>query len=303
MAPRRVVVIVNKWWECDPIMYALLDPRAHLVDLPWPTRLNHPRERPTPSALPPLDPSPQPRAVFTLAKNIVEIWRISDLLEHLPDKPGLQSSTERKAERLPKILLGPPIPDLVLAIGTAACPLTDPMNGNVFVGTNVFVHDGHPAGTNPDSKWVEGPFDVMLNSSLSRSDFAILCEFDSSIVKIFALEPLQQAPSTLISAKYDYVTVTDVNVTDATEYNVKDKEAIAAYSACSDLACPAIDTTLGLIRCCAIDVPFMFVAAITNSLGHFSDQVLPRMYSQTFAAAQNAGVTLAWVLAKLDSLP
>src|SRR5262245_28518911 len=113
---KRVVIIVNKWWECDPVVNVLLHDNARPKDfLKWPTSLNHPRQRPgTP---PPVDNDPKPRAIFTLQNCSCEVWCISDLLEHLADKGKFQSSSQRKVERLPLILKGA-APDLVIAVGT-----------------------------------------------------------------------------------------------------------------------------------------------------------------------------------------
>src|SRR5262249_29716552 len=155
----RIVVVVNKWWECDPLLSVLLNDLARPVLLGWPVELNHPRRRPakgTPSA--PGTPAKY-RAVFQLANVRVEIWCVSDLLEHLPD--SLQSSSEAKMKEMPRIVAGEE-PALVIAFGTAAYPATATENGSVVVGSRVFLHDARPAGDNPDSNWKEGPFDTVL---------------------------------------------------------------------------------------------------------------------------------------------
>src|SRR5688500_10440701 len=122
---KRVLVVVNKWWECDPLMAVLLHnqarPAAELGERGWPRELHHPRERPNQKKLPLKDPHPRPRAVFNLERVDAEVWCISDLLEHLPDEPKYQSSSERKAERAPLIFEGAE-PDLVIAVGTAGYP-------------------------------------------------------------------------------------------------------------------------------------------------------------------------------------
>src|SRR5688572_19567883 len=50
---KRVVVIANKWWECEPLMFVLLhnNARPHAT-LGWPSQLNHPRPRPDQTKLP-----------------------------------------------------------------------------------------------------------------------------------------------------------------------------------------------------------------------------------------------------------
>jgi hypothetical protein len=93
---KRVLIIANKWFECDPLMNVLLHHDAAPTALGWPSPLNYPRPRPT--APLPIDPAPKPRAVFQLSRCTAEIWCVSDLLEHLPDTGQFQSSSERKAE-------------------------------------------------------------------------------------------------------------------------------------------------------------------------------------------------------------
>jgi len=201
-----------------------------------------------------------------------------------------------------KIFAGPPTPDLVIAVGTAASPGDQEMNGSVFVGTNVFVHDGHPDASNPYSRWSVGPFDRLIASSLPAKDFGALCTFDPSLSTRFALPPLKPSPTPSISALYEYVALTDVNVTDASEYAKKDAETLEVYahSGTRD-PCATVDTTLGLVRCCTTS-SFVFISGVSNQIGHFADQVAPREYAQTFAAAHNAGVVFSWLLSKVDSL-
>ena len=53
-ARKRVLVIVNKWYECDPVMAVLLNDNARPASyLGWPTQLNPPRKRPDQNHLPP----------------------------------------------------------------------------------------------------------------------------------------------------------------------------------------------------------------------------------------------------------
>jgi len=67
---KRIVIIVNKWWECDPVMNVLLNDNARPAKaLGWPTTLNHPHRQP--SAPLPLNPNPQPRAIFALKNTSV----------------------------------------------------------------------------------------------------------------------------------------------------------------------------------------------------------------------------------------
>lgn len=99
---KRINVVINKWWEAEAVLNALLSPRVRPTTLPWPVFLNNPRNRPSQTALPLENAVPAPRAVFTMPNSTVAVWCVSDLLEHLPDRSAFQSSSQRKAEQLPK---------------------------------------------------------------------------------------------------------------------------------------------------------------------------------------------------------
>src|ERR1700730_16673760 len=124
---RRAIVIINKWWECDAALVPLFDLDAHAKDLlPWPAAadLHHPHQRTNPPVQRPPDSNITPRVTLRLENVIAEIWCISDLLEHLPDHPALQSSSWQKIQRLPAIIAAGEKPDCIIAVGTAA--MADP---------------------------------------------------------------------------------------------------------------------------------------------------------------------------------
>ena len=225
---KRVVVIVNKWWECDPVMNVLLHDNARPKDvLKWPTMLNHPRQRPgTPQ---PIDNSPKPRAIFTLTNISCEVWCISDLLEHLADEGRFQSSSQRKVERLPMIFNGA-APDLVIALGTAGLPEDMSQNGSVVVGTGVFMHDCHENGENPDSQWNNGPVGRLLPSSLDATRFSRFTEFAAALSDRFMVAPLNPASKAAILAEHEFVAVGAVNVTDYAEYDHTDRVSLDIFS-------------------------------------------------------------------------
>src|SRR5215813_6328199 len=103
MAKARILVVVNKWWECDPLMSVLVNATAQRPSqaLRPPQWVQPPRPRPDPGHLPGENPCPVARAIFALSNVTIEIWCISDLLEHL--SADFQSSSEKKANLLPKL--------------------------------------------------------------------------------------------------------------------------------------------------------------------------------------------------------
>ncbi len=141
----RVLIVINKWWECDTILGALLHPDVQPNNSQiWPIVLNHPRKRPHENRINAEESLAKPRAIFALQHVNIEIWCISDLLErYLAESREQQSSSERKAEELGRTFQEQ-IPTLVVAAGTTAFPQERSENGSVVIGTKIFIHNGHP---------------------------------------------------------------------------------------------------------------------------------------------------------------
>lgn len=295
----RVLVIVNKWWECDPILGVLLNDNARPPDLGWPEELKFPHPRPDQNSLP-SNASVGPRAVFTLSKSRIEIWCISDLLEDLPDKPGFQSSSEKKMERL-RLIPQSIKPQLVVAVGTASFPSSQTQNGSIVCGTNVFMHNFHPGGSNSASNWDAGPFGELVKSNLSPIEFASITSIPiTTVVNRFLLPPLNPATGIFVS-QFEAVGLCTINVTDYSEYTQADAATWAAFKKQeSHASALSLETTHGLIRQ-AFDSSFCFLSGITDRTGYFDTEVSPRSYAQNTAAAHNAGVALAWMMPLINS--
>lgn len=304
---KRVLVIANKWWECDPLMFVLLHDQARPHDvLGWPDPLEHPRPRPDPARLPLENARPTPRAIFRLPRMEVEVWCISDLMEHLPDSAEFQSSSEVKMRYLRRIFDAGDEPALVIAFGTAGFPGSTSENGSVVVGTGIFIHNGHPNGQNPHSNWTGGPFDTLLASPLDAATFESILrpesQPDSFATPRFVVPPLNPADPGKLIARHDLVDLGTANVTDYAEYEPAGKAAVEAFTSRHDPSLVrAVETTHGLIRVSS-DAPFLFVSALPNRDGHFADEVDPRPYAQNTAAAHNAGVVVAWMLPRIDEV-
>jgi hypothetical protein len=295
---KRVLVVVNKSWECDPVLSVLRNEYARplpgfwpeSVDLSWPT-LSRPDWE---AALAPA----HPRQAFVMRGTAIEVWCISDLLRHFPDRSCYQSSTERKAEVLGKAFAGEP-PALVVAVGTAGFPGDRNENGNVVIGTRAFIYNAHAGGQNADSNWTGGPMSEVIDSGLDESLFSDVTHIAGAKDQ-FLVPPLNPADSPRVLAAHAYVGISVVNVTDYAEYGQTDRKALDSFSAQSDPSPPmSLETTHGLIRC-GSDAPFMFVSGIADRVGHFDEDVRPRPYAQNTAASHNAGVAVAWVLSRVS---
>lgn len=293
---KRVIVVINKWWEADPILNVLLHAKVRPSTVPWPSIFNHPRPRPL--EIHPENMHPVPRAVFLLTNSSIAIWCISDLLEHLPDTTKFQSSSQRKAEQLPKIFSLQA--DLVIAVGTAGFPSEASMNGCVVIGSQVFIHNFHPNGENQDSDWRAAKFNQILVSSLRESMFNGMASFDAAVTKRFIIPP-NLAATPAIQSSYQGVSLGVVNVTDYAEYHLADDATLKAFALTGSPDSPiSVETTHGVIRSQS-ESPFLFVSGITDRVGHFDTEVGHNEYSQNFVAAHNAGVVLAEMLPKVDA--
>jgi len=302
---KRVIVVVNKWWECEPLMNALLHAKVRPAGVGWPDVLNHPRPRPADRALPPGEPFVKPRAAWTLRSCIVEIWCLGDLMEHLPDQNQFQSSSAQKVQLLPRIFAGR-TPSLVIAMGTAGYPADsdkDPgINGGVVAGTGAFIHNFHPNGQNPDSVWDNGTFDQVIPSRLDAGAFEQLFPSDTSSITNRFVRPPNHAADPVVRADAGYVSVGAVNVTNYADYATCDKAALDAFAKSGNGArTPSVETTHGLIRLAAGDAPWMFVSGITDREGYFAQDVGDNEYAQNFTASHNMGVALAWVIPRIDA--
>ncbi len=293
---KRILVIINKWWECDPIMNVLLHDEARPKNsIKWPRVLNYPHARPSS----PLNAiNPVPRAIFSDNSYAIEVWCISDLLEDYADNGRWQSSAELKNNRMHHVF-GGPNPSLVIAMGTAGFPSENSENGSVVAGTNIFMHDCHANGENPDSKWNSGPFEKLFRSRLPTESFSRITDLNSDVADLFMIAPLNPSPSARLIASHDYVALGSVNVTDYSEYEAADAESWDAYVKLDNrFPAMSLETTHGLIRAQS-EAPFMFISGITDRVGHFKDEVGPRQYAQNSAAAHNAGIILAWMFPKI----
>jgi hypothetical protein len=192
---QRVVVVINKWFECEPVMATLLNPlAANLPSFPWP--LLAPRQ-PIPG---PTSPAPraQPRAIFSFKSMQAEVWCTGDLLMQVDAQH--QSSSATKVQLLPQIEAYGKSPDLVISISTASSVSPDESsNGCVVVETNAFLSDGN-AGlpANPASNWEDPRFGTILNSSFPEEVFAELFQAVPAGVEGIRAFGALEAPASLV---------------------------------------------------------------------------------------------------------
>jgi hypothetical protein len=294
----RVLVIINKWWECDPALAAMLSDNTRPPNSPWPNDLRPQRPRPELAKEPNL--SPVARAIFPYKRFNAEVWCVSDLLDHLP--PAQQSSSEQKANHLPAIFKGER-PEIVISVGTASTPRAGVnCNGGVAVGTSVFMHNGFPDGSNPASNLTLPEFDRLIGSTIPGAVFEQIRSMDiTSALNRFLPVAVNPSASVDVSVGLGDVALGTVNVTNPSDYAAKDELTVQAFDALGTSgAAVSLETTHGLIRVEARDCPFIFVSGIVNRFQRFGTDVAPRADSQNTAGAHNAGVVVSWMLSSLD---
>lgn len=300
---KRIVVVVNKWWELDPVLFCLSS-RYLPFGVPWPTLVDHPRPRRNPQQ-PGSPAAPSPRARVSVNTVDIEFWCVSDLMDHLPDKSKYQSSSERKAEHLP--IMFAQQPDLCVAVGTAAGGSEyRSINGSVVVGTKCFMHNAKPNGANPDSNWDVGPFGVVIDSDVTPAEFAPFLSMESPIARTvssaFIRPPNNSATPPAVLADYDAVALNTINVTDYRDYDAADAETIKAFRAVSQKGTMgSLETTHGLIRVFGAS-RFLFISGIVNRPLRFPEDVDTAVYAQNTTAAHNAGVVTAYALKVLAGM-
>jgi hypothetical protein len=280
--PKRIVVIVNKDWEADPLVAVLRHKKARPPSLPPPTT----------------DTGTKARLAFGFPNGVAEIWCISDLLT----PPAHPSSSQAKWDALQPVFVDPPA--VVVAVGTASFAQETSFNGCVSLGTAVFGHDAYPTGGNPKSNWKHPQLGGLVASKLPEDFFrTISTDVRLAAEARFLVSPIAPAMPPRVLAVHGHAALGVVNVTNYNDYAWTDKEAVAAFKA-SAARSPigSMETTHVIIRLAGGDVPFLFVSGIANRLGHFDYESAPRTYAQDFVAAHNAGVTLAWLLPELARL-
>ncbi|NIG53912.1 hypothetical protein [Chitinophaga sp. Cy-1792] len=299
MSIKRVLLIGNKSWEVEPILNALLNVKMRPAELPNPSRINYPWTFQPGTA--------QPRAVWDTFQNVtIELWCIQDIM----DAKWNPSSSQGKHESLPKILkYRTEQPDLVVALGTAALGLNNTNNnGCVTMGSNIFIHNFHPKGENPQSVWDDPQdFEKVLSSAISPDFFKLLDDTTAKAIGAHLLKPFNNpADNIQVMADKNYIGVSVVNITNYADYATSDTEGLNKLAATGNkLPVGSVETTHGVIRL-VCNAPFVFMSGITDREGYFDADVNGKdvngnvkTEAQNFTAAFNIGVCLAHMIPKM----
>lgn len=296
---KRVLLIGNKNWEVEPILSALLNYKIRPKELPNPSNLNYPWTF--------IQGSPQPRAIWNSFNNVsIELWCVQDIM----DLDWNPSSSQGKKECIPRIInYRHEKPDLIIAMGTSGYGSdVDNNNGCVVIGSNIFIHNFHPNGENPNSVWDDTiNFEKLLTSSIDSNFFSL---FDTLTVKLIEerlLKPyLNSSPNIQVLADKDFLGLSTVNITDYADYKTSDQIGMKAISdAGINLPIGSVETTHGVIRLQSSS-SFVFISGITDRAGHFDDDVNgvdingnQKTEAQNFTSSFNIGVCLSYLIPKI----
>jgi len=292
MNMKKILLVANKTWEVEPLLNALVNPEFKPASLPLPTVFNHPRK---------FNQGEQyiPRVVFDIDPLQIEVWCIQDCMN-----PACSGSSSEEKNRIMPYIFNYSLNELalVIAFGTAGMVTEISENGSVCLGPNMFVHDGHPNGENPDSKWYDKRFEQFVPSNKIPYGFFETFDkyFDDQKVSARFLSPRLNPDKTLdLLTGEDYLALSVVNVTNYSEYKVKDKEGVEAIDKAGiDNPIVSVETTHGVIRFQS-EAPFIFISAITDREGHFDKEVTPNAQAQNYTSAYNGGIASAWLLPEL----
>jgi hypothetical protein len=291
--PDRILIVVNKSWEAEPLVGVFRNDQARPSGFP--------AEQPPPQLSIPLNDGSSrmipARLSFATNSATVDVWCIKDMM----DPARSSSSSEEKARVLPFVAAGGPRPKLVIAFGTATFPDQHSYNGCTTIGCSVFVHDPHAATPNPASRWTHPEFGKLLDGSrqpLNDKIFnALDRQFRPQIEARLLPAPINGAAPASLILSAGYVALSNVNVTDFNEYAWADPEGLRACAvAAPQQAVGSVETTHGVIRLMLPSDQFLFVSGMANRVGYFNMEVAPRSYAQSFVAAHNAAVALAWIM-------
>ncbi|MCR9012110.1 hypothetical protein [Gabonibacter chumensis] len=294
MSKQIVMVLVNKNWEIEPVLSALTNPKLRPITLPFPEYIDTPKDGD--------NKMDTPRAIFRLSpdkRNCTEIsiWCIEDLMS-----PEVNSSSSEEKYRVLPSVIAKCNPQLVISVSTANYPVEEgsrfSANGSVYLGTNFFIHNGHP--DNPESN-LQTPYEGQLLTGHISSALldTINRECGPAAVKKF-ITP-SNAPATwgfTCEILPGFSAVSSINITDYQEYDNQDKIAKQHFEAIAPLGyeLKSIETTHGIVRV-STECPVIFLSPITDRLGHFDEDVSD---TQNYAVAFNGGLALGEIFCVLN---
>jgi hypothetical protein len=305
--PLRIVVVANTYYEGDGLMTVLCNRMARDKRLAVPREIAWPRQIPEDRPnFPPVPVNPNPRclidtgSVTGTAKAVVEIWCLDDLMTTSIS----HGDSGNKSDAMNIISnYAPPggaaaAPDGVIAFGTAGFPDIVPYDGCATVGGTVFIRDAANDGGDVHSNWTwHDHMGVLIPSSIPSSFFSSVISDPQTVLAInsqMLTVPVNPSSKPRLVIASNAVAISSVNIPRGTDFAPVDMRAIAAAQAKGATNITSVETTHGVIRAKWDNAPFIYVTAIPNRVGHFSDEA--GNYPQEFASTHNAGIALNHIM-------
>ena len=188
-------------------------------------------------------------------------------------------------------------PDGVVAFGTAGYPDDTSYNGCATVGSTIFIRNATMDGGTDHSNWSwANNMGVLVRSKTPASFFRsidpqMVLKINSQMLGV----PINPSSKPRLVIPSDAVAISSVNIPRGTEFGPVDLKAIAAARNAGATNIASVETTHGVIRAKWAEAPFIFVTAIPNRVGHFSDEAGGN-YPQEFASTHGPGVALNGVI-------
>ncbi|MDC7289251.1 hypothetical protein NXH76_15740 [Blautia schinkii] len=284
-----VEVIVNKAWEVEPFLDAML--KFDTFSKPY--VLLSPRDKTNYMA--------SCRAEFHWQREdgmLIDV--IVRCIQDIMSNPNKGKSNSQEKERLLPDYIRADKPDLIISVSTAeSTPYMEEggksCNGSVLIGETFFMYDARSFDPSTES-YLDVTKALQTGSVLD----SVSTGFDGiqEYIDYFMVPPHSPADPMQIMVKTDGVSIGVVNVENYKCY----KEADAAAYTCfvkeyrKDNVPMCIETTHGIVKLAAGDIPTFFVSPIVDRYEKFDIDVDDE---QNYIAAYNSGVTVAAFLAKL----
>jgi hypothetical protein len=296
---KRVVVIANTSAEADGLMAVLAtaDLRPKTLDAPQP---KEEYAQPPPEGL---------RGCYEKNGVTVEFWCVWELPGAKESKGG-KDGTRNKVRQLSNVIQPPGevAPAMVVAFGTAAGHWETSYNGCVIVGSAVLLHSLQSLKDEEVTKALKGR-DVDLDTIIaSEAGWKFLEDADffkgkhAEIEAKFLKPPLNPAADPIVLLGPNRLGLASLNVTNSADYAQADDETLEVAlreirKSKTPFEVGGVETTHGLIRAFSPkDAPFIYITAVSNRLGWFPMELLPRSAAQHAAVINNAGVVTAYLV-------
>jgi len=288
---QKIEVIVNKNWETEPVLSALTNPKLRPKKLLFPAVINTPKSGDCRMS--------KYRAVFQLEHTEVYVRCIEDLMA----SDVSPSSSEEKYRVLPGYIESDS-PDLVISVSTAESTPdiqhggVESLNGSVYIGGTFYLFDARNYDPTTTSH-LDITTDLLKNNVPPQIYRLVDDDFRKRVLPKFI--PAQNAPAKplICAADPNFVAIGAVNVIDYKTYGQADPAAYNAFKKQYPQTGTAatIETTHGIVKMAAKEIPTLFVSPITDRYEHFAEDATD---TQNYIVSFNAGITVGELLCSLN---